>query len=143
MSQAGVNSKCDYAITLAIPTFKKVNYLGKYKAYGLFPRKEQEMFIRGLLQVHCDFVLGDVFTNEIYIEEHADKRVHLHTFLKNVSYQQIFGIQKSLCQTLGIRPKQYQQVFNFFKPDNFHFWMLYCQKEVNDLDKDLAELNNI
>lgn len=141
MSQPSAQSKCDYAITLAIPSFKKVNYLGKYKAYNLFPKEEQKMFITGLFQTSVEFILDEECKSEIYIEEHADKRLHLHTYLKNVSYDTIYNIQEHLCRVLGIRPKQYQQVFNFFKPDSFHYWMLYCQKEVNDLDKDLAELN--
>ena len=135
------NTRQDWAITLAIPAFKKVNYEGQYKAYNLFSKERQKMFITGLFQVSVEFILDEPCISEVFIEAHSDGRLHLHSYLKNVSYDTIYNIQKHLCNNLGIRPKQYQQVFNFFKPDNFHYWAMYCQKEINDLEKDLNNIN--
>lgn len=135
--------KSDYAITIQIPPFKKVNYQGQYKAYKLFSAQAQKDFLKGLFELWVGFHLDTDFEADVFFEEHQDKRIHAHTYLKHITYDQIYNIQKSFCQNFGMREKQFQQVFNFFKPDNFAFWSAYCQKSVNDLDEDLKKLNNI
>lgn len=133
--------KSDYAITLAIPSFKKVNHAGIYKAYNLFTEDIQKKILTDYFITSLTFCKNEQ-TPEIYFEFHKDGRVHAHTYLKNLTYDQIYEIQQYFCKDIiKIRPKQFQQVFNFFKPDNFHYWLVYCQKSQNSLDEDLAELN--
>lgn len=133
--------KSDYAITIQIPPFKKVNHKGIYKQYSHFSENIQ----KELIQDYFKTSLGDILSNELYFERHQDGRFHMHTYLKSITYDDIYKVQHFFCaDILKIRPKQFQQVFNFFKPDNFHYWAMYCQKErLQDLDADLAELNKV
>lgn len=139
----GINSKSDYAITLQIPSFKKVNYKGIYKAYSLFSVSIQKEILEEYY--NTSLKVDDVMYSsaELFFEEHQDGRIHCHTFFLNVSYDLIYNIQKNFCHNiLKIRPKQYQQVFNFFKPDSMDKWRKYCRKfSISDLQADLDELN--
>jgi len=137
-------SKSDYAITLQIPSFKKVKYQEQYKAYRLFSHEKQKSILVDAFHLWSNFYKDEetYIEPEVYFEEHQDKRLHAHTYLKNVSRMQILEIQKSYCQNFGMSPKQFNQVFDFFIPDNFNNWLAYCQKgNLNDLDKDLILLN--
>ena len=130
--------KSDYAVTIQIPAFKKVNYNGIYKEYAKFSEEMQ----KELLLDYLSKSLAGIQKNEVYFEKHKDGRYHLHTYFKHIEYDEIYKMQNHFCaEILRLRPKQFQQVFNFFTPDDFHFWMTYCQKEQpTDLDADLAEL---
>lgn len=129
----------DWGITIEIPAFKKVNYKGVYRRYDVFCNEDQ----KGILAEYFLSIPGiNGQTGILYYELHKDKRIHLHTYLLKRTYDEMCYIQKSFCQKLGFRPKQYQYIFNIFRPDNFHRWMEYCKKEdFSELEQDLMKLN--
>lgn len=115
-----------WAITLQIPAFKKINHGAFYKRYDNFPEDEQKSIIADMLC--ATFTFFNLSLPELYFERHQDGRIHCHTFVY-MTYDKIYSIQKKFCEEqLRIRPKQFQQVFNLFRPDSIENWIKYCKK---------------
>lgn len=129
-----------HAITLMIPSFKKVNYQGNYKAYNLFTEEEQKSILRDFFDESIkQYDISHYSHGLLYFETHKDGRVHAHTYILNQTQDTILKIQSYFCGKMNMRPNQFQQVFNVFKPDNFAAWLTYCRK-AETLEYDLAQL---
>lgn len=142
IDELDVNTQRLWAITLQIPSFKKVNIQGTYQAYAQFEPKQQKEYLFTCFNEAHDKIVHDSSAPRLYFEEHKDKRLHAHTYL-TADYDTIYAIQQIFCKDIiKIRPKQFQQVFNLFKPDNAMRWMKYCKKHssLSDLEADLLLL---
>lgn len=132
-----------WALTLQIPAFKKINYGPFYKAYDQFPEEDQKGIIESYFRA-C-FTFFNMSLPELYFERHKDGRIHCHTYVY-MTYDKIYAIQKKFCEELlRIRPKQFQQVFNLFRPDSIENWVKYCKKHSGSkiqLEYDLAHCGN-
>lgn len=138
MSDLDYGLKEHWAITLQIPAFKKIRYEQFNKQFDKYTNEEQKNIIRSYFEYAFHFFNIDV--PPLYFELHKDGRIHCHTYI-HIEYDKIYEIQQKLCvDQLKIRPKQFQQVFNFFRPDNIKNWVKYCQKTVGakiELEYDL------
>lgn len=132
--------KCFYALTLQIPFFKKVNMHNKYLPYGDLSQSDQKEYILTHL-IDSAKKVNMTFNNNVYFEQHKDGRIHAHTFVECCTFGDIECVRSSFCDKLGIRAKQYAQVFHIFIPDSIDNWKKYCVKSICTLEQDLAELN--
>lgn len=134
----------DWAVTVAIPAFKKLTVLGRYAPYSKFSGEEQKRFLEDSIKASLyNVLLYDIFIMpELFFEAHQDGRIHAH-FAFKCDYDTIYLWQKHFCTDfIHIRPKQFQQVFNFFQPDSFHYWNTYIRK-CQEADEELKEINNL
>ncbi len=120
--------KGNWGITLMIPSFKKVNHLGKYQAYNLFDEKEQKIIMQTMFNDACKNVVLPPTCSELYFEKHTDGRIHSHLYILDAYEQNVYMLQYEFCKLLGVRPKQYEQLFNVIQPDNIDHWITYCKK---------------
>lgn len=143
MSALDAGIKTNWGITYEIPAFKKVNIDDKYLPYSHFPVEQQKWLLQNHFVKGCRTELIGYNTDDIYFEYHKDGRAHMHTILRNIDYDDVYRLQQYICRDiLHLRPKQYQQVFNFFKPDDFMSWLNYIRKDVSNIDileRDLKE----
>lgn len=130
-----------WAITIQIPSFKKLSHNAIYKAYSLFTKDEQKEIIHNYVMQSRN-ISGIKEDMPLFFEEHKDGRIHCHSYV-SLTYDNIYNLQQVFCKELiKIRPKQFQQVFNIFRPDSPENWRKYCKKSSGNtiqLDYDLLD----
>jgi hypothetical protein len=121
----------NYAFTIQIPAFKKVNFNDIYQPYKDFSSEDQENFIYQIVRhAISDF---DSQHFEIKFEKHKDGRVHAHGTLYQLSVAQIEDFTDSICFCIGIKtPKQKKECCYIIPILCSYVWDNYIKKEEED-----------
>jgi len=115
----------NYAYTLTIPSFKKVNYNDIYKKFSLFNIIEQQFILEGIITSHYTKFCEKY---DIHFEEHKDGRYHAHGTFYNCEDPSI--IPMIICNSLGIkRPHQYEHYILVKIISNNEKWQEYVLKD--------------
>ena len=123
----------NFAFTLMIPSFKKVNFNGAYIPYGNLSQINQLSFLKKLLEK----VITDRFILQYdYVSErHQDGRIHLHGSIYGLSEGQHNSLREAVCLEIGIKqPKQQADIFCILPIYNSLGWSKYCHKQYEDED---------
>lgn len=143
MSDQILLEKFDYAVTIQIPAFKRVNYQNEYKAYKSFHNEQQKLLIRNLLLNAYNSAVSFNLQHSIklHYESHSDGRIHAHFTLSDLHEYQIRDIQTKFCSYIGIKTlKQSFDVF-YYETKRTQGWEHYCTKEtLADLEADLENI---
>ena len=118
----------NYAFTLQIPRFKKVNFNGCYIPYGNLSNSNQELFMRTLL----NRFIQDKFIKqyEAVSELHSDGRVHMHGTIYDLATSQHTALRECICLDIGIKQlKQQTEIFCILPIYHSLGWSKYCYKQ--------------
>lgn len=142
MSDKVLIEKFDYAVTLQIPAFKKINYNGKYQAYHLFDGESQKNYLRYIILESYLKVVGDNAHGLLFhYERHTlckYGRYHVHFTIPELLEHKIREIQEHICKKLGIKTlKQSMEIFYYITKRSYG-WEHYITKDsLADLESDL------
>jgi len=117
----------NYAFTIQIPSFKKINYKGVYQPYKDLSELEQEDFIYSTVRI----ILKDETSHfEIKFEKHKDGRTHAHGTIYQITNEDIEQFKESVCYVLGVKSPKQKSECCFCIPILFsHGWSEYITKE--------------
>lgn len=142
----------NFAYTLMIPSFKKINWDGEYKPYGVYSYSSQKEYLGWLLKnVSNDDEYVEYYNFTAHFESHADGRLHAHgTFFVN-RFCDIEDIRFNIMDKIRIKAlKQQRDIFYYVPVYDLHGWESYATKDdifeqmCNDLideEKKMDELN--
>lgn len=121
----------NFAFTIQIPAFKKVQYQGLYIAYRDLTETDQESFLYGLVRnAIADF---DNQHFEIKFEKHKDGRKHCHGTLYQLTNNEIEEFINSISFCVGIKsPKQKQELVYCIPILCSYVWDTYINKEKDE-----------
>lgn len=121
----------NYAFTVQIPSFKKVNINDIYKPYSEFTNEEQEDFIYKIVRHSISDFDNQHF--EIKFEKHKDGRIHAHGTLYQLTENQIEDFKDSICFCIGVKsPKQKSECCYIIPILCSYVWDQYIHKEDDD-----------
>lgn len=125
----------NFGLTIQIPAFKKVKIGETYKAYKTFMAFQQKAYITELLQDSIDLYKPPLLEYLIFFEEHADKRIHAHIYMKQIDITDMKRLQEYFCNTMGIKKeKQMNEIFHYdtlLTTRSCERWLEYCKKNQN------------
>jgi len=124
----------NYAFTVQIPAFKKVNYDDLYLPYNTLSQHAQEDFIyKSVRSATSDLDISF----EIKFEKHKDGRVHAHGTLHNITSEQLIDFKNSIGYLIGIKSQKQINDCCYCIPIlcsyNQKIWNEYCNKESSGL----------
>lgn len=124
----------NYAFTIQVPGFKRVNYEGLYIQYKELSNTQQEDFLYKLVRSALSDNEHQHF--EIKFELHKDGRTHCHGTVYQLTETQLNEFKESVCFQIGVKtPKQKTDVC-FCIPILFSYgWDLYCNKDQDEEDR--------
>lgn len=128
----------NYAFTIQVPSFKKVNYNEIYQTYKDLSSIEQEDYIYKLVRsAISDF---DTEHFEIKFEKHKDGRVHSHGTLYNITEQNLEEFIDSVCFQIGVKSPKQKKECCFCIPIllSYDRWNMYINKD-QPKDKDYSQ----
>jgi len=137
----------DFAVTVQIPAFKKINYQDRYQQYKDYNEHDQKNIIAYfLLESYNKYVSFDMSHYiDLNFEKHPKclyNRIHLHTTIKCIPAYKMRAIQAFFCKLLGVKTlKQSCDVF-YYEPKYSEGWEYYQQKDdqLDNLEADLLLL---
>lgn len=123
----------NYAFTVQIPAFKRINYKGNYIQYKKLSSASQEDYIYSLVRTGT---LELVESYEIQFEKHTDGRIHAHGSFYSLSDDAIEIIKKNIGFLVGVHTdKQINEVcycIPILNSYNQTIWDNYTTKEQKD-----------
>lgn len=126
-----INIFSNFAFTLAIPAYKKINYLNKYQAYKLYTFDEQSEYLKTVINQIC--AIDNCALYDLYTEKHDDNRCHIHGVIYSVNSVTMERIQDGICSVIGIRSaKMFSRLFNYVPIYNAQGWQKYCLKDQDE-----------
>jgi len=118
----------NYAFTIQVPGFKKVNYDGLYVQYKDLTNEQQEDFIYRV--VKNTFIDSETIHFEIKFEKHKDGRTHAHGTLYQFTGEQLSEFIDSVAFQIGVKsPKQKNEVCYCIPILCSYIWREYINKE--------------
>lgn len=120
----------NFAFTIQVPSFKRVNYNGCFQPYKELKESEQEDFIYTLVRHSISEFENQHF--EIKFEKHQDGRKHAHGTLYQLSDQQLEDFVESVCFVIGVKSPKQKRECCFCIPIlmSYDRWNMYINKDV-------------
>lgn len=130
----------NYAFTIQIPAFKRVNYNEVYTQYKDLTPSEQEDFIYRTVRTGISELQHQHF--EIKFEKHKDGRIHAHGSIYEISSDDLELFESSVCSIIGVKsPKQKREVCYCIPILCSYIWDKYINKDQIEvkLDEDIPD----
>lgn len=124
------NELSNFAFTIQIPSFKKVNFNDVYQPYMSLKETDQEEYIYKIVRASISDFSQQHF--EIKFEKHQDGRVHAHGTLYQLKNEEIDDFVNSVCHFIGVKSPKQKRESCFCIPILFSYdrWNMYMNKEV-------------
>lgn len=125
-------NKTNFGFTFTIPPFKKILYKNPcetrkyYRSYKTLSQADQKRYL--------EWIMFDTFTkyhNDIFyiFEQHEDKRLHIHGYIKDICEQEMIELQCKFYNLVGIRDiRKYSKISDIRELNNIDNWIGYLIK---------------
>lgn len=124
----------NYAFTIQVPSFKKVNYDGKYQVYKDLSNIQQEDYLYKLVRSSLSDNEHQHF--EIKFELHKDGRTHCHGTVYQLTPNLLSEFQESVCFQIGVKSPKQKNECCFCIPILLSYgWEMYINKEQDEEDR--------
>lgn len=130
----------DFALTIQIPAFKKVEWQGQYLPYKKYDENAQKNIITYyLLDAYNKNVSLDMqHYIDLNFEKNNDERIHLHSTVRCLPAYKMRNIQNYFCKALGIRSLKQSIDMFYYEPKYSKGWEYYSVKDsLTDMENDL------
>lgn len=125
----------NFSLTIQIPSFKKICHNDIYQNYSKFLCQQQKEIILNRLAEAIDFHKPANLDYVIYFEEHKDKRIHAHIYMKHITISDMNNLQNHFCCSFGIKKSEQQKQIFYFDILQTELdcsrWLDYCLKNQN------------
>lgn len=128
----------NYAFTIQVPPFKKINYDGQYIPYQDLTNDQQEDFIYRIVRNY--FLDSENIHFEIKFEKHKDGRIHAHGTLYQFTAPQLEEFCDGIAFMIGVKsPKQKKEVCFCIPILCSYLWDEYINKEQKNEEPDFSK----
>lgn len=124
-------TKGHYAFTFTIPPFKNVYYKSNKRQYGKMPQNMQYDFLENHIQ-KCSSLLKNC---QWVYEEHEDKRLHIHGFVKDTHWAEMEEFRARFYEyPISMSYKSYDKMSKLEKTIvNISYWESYIEKNQSKI----------